>query len=536
MGAEGATGPMGAMGATGTEGPSGPMGAMGTPGSSSGGLPTSPSPIPHYVLTTDGNNASWDDVRDVLSKGDDAGLLVQGTYTGTPGTPPVSGAGARMMWYPRKAAFRAGSVTGTQWDDPNIGDYSVALGFSSTASGRYSTALGASNASAQNSTALGASLATGDLSTAMGDSIANGVQSVAMGIATANGNHSTAMGGATAGSYYETALGQYNVVSSANPTTWVATDPLFTVGNGTDPGNLSNAFQILKNGTTTVNGSTAVNGTVSLNTSGTTKNLRLGNSTSSTNWDLYSFNDSNFYINNAGGTRLAILDNGNVGIGNITATHNLGVTGTIMATVSVASGGTPDLAETIAAEDGVEAADVVCADRRHRERAVRCGGREAGPLLGVISDGSSSFLINSRAGRESAPLTGKPLVLAGRVPVKVSTENGPIAIGDWLAPSSQAGVAMRASGPGPVVGIALESSSQKRGTVLCFVKVGESGGAELVAKLARENDELRERNRAMEEKLAHQDAELRARVERLEEVLQKLASATPARPARLAAK
>src|SRR5438034_1881309 len=41
-----------------------------------------------------------------------------------------------ILWYPRRAAFRAGSVAGTQWDDANVGDYSVALGQNTIASAR----------------------------------------------------------------------------------------------------------------------------------------------------------------------------------------------------------------------------------------------------------------------------------------------------------------------------------------------------------------------------------------------------------------
>jgi hypothetical protein len=45
---------------------------------------------------------------------------------------PATGAGYRMMWYPYKAAFRAGGTddggAGNYWDDPNIGFYSWAGG------------------------------------------------------------------------------------------------------------------------------------------------------------------------------------------------------------------------------------------------------------------------------------------------------------------------------------------------------------------------------------------------------------------------
>jgi hypothetical protein len=113
-----------------------------------------------------------------------------------------------------------------------------------------------------------------------------------------------------------------------------------------------------------------------------------------------------------------------------------------------------------------------------------------------------------------APLTGKPLVLAGRVPVKVCLENGPVRIGDTLAPSSTPGTAMRATGSGPTVGIALENftaqnlaAGARAGKVLCFVKASEANVAEL------------------QEKAAQVDA-LEERVNELERTLQKLTQGT----------
>jgi len=49
------------------------------------------------------------------------------------------------------------------------------------------------------------------------------------------------------------------------------------------------------------------------------------------------------------------------------------------------------------------------------------------------------------------------IALAGRVPVKVSTANGPIKIGDYLTSSDILGVAVKAIEPGPVLGMALEN-------------------------------------------------------------------------------
>lgn len=68
----------------------------------------------------------------------DGGVL----FDGVSGAVPTSGAGTRFMWAGAKAALRAGAVDGAQWDDANVGSWSVAFGGNTTASASYSTALG----------------------------------------------------------------------------------------------------------------------------------------------------------------------------------------------------------------------------------------------------------------------------------------------------------------------------------------------------------------------------------------------------------
>jgi Head domain of trimeric autotransporter adhesin len=136
-------------------------------------------------------------------------LMVSGTYTGTASV-PASGAGTRMFFDVQKAAFRAGDVSGTQWNNASIGNYSTAMGQSTTASGSWSTAIGFGNtASGLTSTAMGTvTTASGVSSTAIGNqatasggfAVAMGFDNVASGVAsTAMGNHVTA-GNGTAGS------------------------------------------------------------------------------------------------------------------------------------------------------------------------------------------------------------------------------------------------------------------------------------------------------------------------------------------------
>ena len=73
----------------------------------------------------------------------DGGIIARGTL-GSGTVLATSATGTRMIWYPRKAAFRAGYVDDGQWDDANIGDYSAAFGRKNIASGSASFAIGLS--------------------------------------------------------------------------------------------------------------------------------------------------------------------------------------------------------------------------------------------------------------------------------------------------------------------------------------------------------------------------------------------------------
>lgn len=138
--------------------------------------------------------------------------------SGTAGTTPASGAGTRMEWIPAKAAFRAGYVNGSEWDDANIGSYSTAMGNSTRATGGQSTAMGSATlASGDNSFAMGIySVASGTNSTAMGyETSASSTDAVAMGNATvASGPYSTAMGDHTTASNWNAVAMGYSTVAS----------------------------------------------------------------------------------------------------------------------------------------------------------------------------------------------------------------------------------------------------------------------------------------------------------------------------------
>lgn len=163
---------------------------------------------------------------------------------------PISGEGARLMWIPRKAAFRAGNVFGNNWDAENIGAYSFASGYNTRASGTNSTALGVANTSSgYGSLSAGIfSIASGDMSFAMGEE------------ARASGNYSTSLGYfSNARSFNSIAIGRFNdSVASSDPANWIATDPLFTIGNGTDDNARHNAMVLYKNGNLVLKNPTTV--------------------------------------------------------------------------------------------------------------------------------------------------------------------------------------------------------------------------------------------------------------------------------------
>jgi hypothetical protein len=246
----------------------------------------------------------------------DSSVVFTGTFglPASPDDPPVSASGVRMMWYPQKAAFRSGYVGNHNWNKDSIGDFSFATGFDSKAKGLVSTAFGYSthatgysstalgsltSASGEVSTAIGyysrapghysismgfASEASGPLSVALGEyNIASGSRSMALGATTkATGDYSLAMGSGTiASGYNATAIGdhtesvgnstiamgaytyaksfnsfvfgRYNDTTNSSSQSWIDTEPLFVLGNGSFPNDRSNAVTVLKNAKTGIN-------------------------------------------------------------------------------------------------------------------------------------------------------------------------------------------------------------------------------------------------------------------------------------------
>ena len=183
-----------------------------------------------------------------------------------------------------QGAFRAGGLTNSNtWQPGDLGQFSIGLGEDSEASGDNSLAIGQDavasglkaiavgtnvDASAEGSVALGTDAtstsihgvaigkitsAEGNYALAMGNNTsASGVHASAFGWKTyAIGDFSTTFGQYINGNAFNTfVVGRYNI-GGGNATSWVATDPLFEIGNGSGFGvDASNALTVLKNGNT----------------------------------------------------------------------------------------------------------------------------------------------------------------------------------------------------------------------------------------------------------------------------------------------
>ncbi len=227
-------------------------------------------------------------------------------------TVPIEGAGTRMMWLPKKSAFRVGTVVnsvnneGDFWNADSIGLWSFAAGYNTKAKGYNSTSFGAfSEAIGSYSTSTGLStlaegfasfstgyvayargayamatglytLAAGTSSVAMGEytsaqgynstamgrnTFAKGSSSIAMGESTiASGNHSTSMNCFTkAKAYASLVIGRYNdSLGISSTTAWIPSDPLFQIGNGVSGLSLHNAMVVYKNGNMVLKNPSAV--------------------------------------------------------------------------------------------------------------------------------------------------------------------------------------------------------------------------------------------------------------------------------------
>jgi hypothetical protein len=147
--------------------------------------------------------------------------------------------------------------------------------------------------------------------------------------------------------------------------------------------------------------------------------------------------------------------------------------------VDCTSAPSADYAEMYPVEEGIEPGDLVAPSNvivettngKKLTKLTKTTQPYQSTMIGVVSDPKdiTDFnVIGFNIKDEDNPM---PVALSGRVLVKVSTENGEIKPGDLLtSASSTPGVAMRATEPGRVIGIALEGyKGEGIGKITVFV-------------------------------------------------------------------
>lgn len=173
-----------------------------------------------------------------------------------------------------------------------------------------------------------------------------------------------------------------------------------------------------------------------------------------------------FRVQNASSTSIFNVDttNGNVTI-NASATtytqrlcHNQANGATTNMTLGdCAATGQADLAEFYDTDNTPEPGDVVIPKAGIEYGVTRSSSIGQGNAIGIVSTNPAADTI---MGNNVKSNSRQPVALAGRIPLKVSLENGPIVAGDLLMTGSEPGTAVKAIGSAPTVAVALESYSE----------------------------------------------------------------------------
>jgi hypothetical protein len=139
--------------------------------------------------------------------------------------------------------------------------------------------------------------------------------------------------------------------------------------------------------------------------------------------------------------------------------------------------GSYGFAEAFPSNDPLEAGDLVAFDIAN-STMIRKAAR------GDVSNFLLAGIVSTRPGYLAGmnDYGSYPLALAGRVPAKVTAENGPVAIGDPITVSSTPGYGMKALEPGYIVGIALQAfdGSASSAKIAVYVRPGWYNGSGVI--------------------------------------------------------
>lgn len=144
--------------------------------------------------------------------------------------------------------------------------------------------------------------------------------------------------------------------------------------------------------------------------------------------------------------------------------------GSVFANGDYNAGGA-DVAEYVPFSEKLEPGDVVEIDEASGQ-AFRLSSQSNSTSVGGVISTRPGVSLNTTTAEESAAKGMPRLALSGRVPVKVTSENGSIRAGDLLVSSSSPGRAMRAPAtplPGTVIGKAMQKLDRDSGEIEMLV-------------------------------------------------------------------
>ncbi|HOX97392.1 MAG TPA: H-type lectin domain-containing protein, partial [bacterium] len=114
-------------------------------------------------------------------------------------------------------------------------------------------------------------------------------------------------------------------------------------------------------------------------------------------------------------------------------------------------------------------------------------------VLGVVSEGGTRYNDDEEGMRHEDP-NYVNIAMLGQLPVKVTNQNGPIAVGDYLTTSSVIGHAMKADPGDPILGIAMEAFSgtvnSSEGKINCLLSRNNQGNISTLLKDLQERKTL----------------------------------------------
>ncbi len=361
--------------------------------------------------------------------------------------------------------------------------------------GEYSMAIGNGNHAENGGIALGVfNDAMDTYSTAVGfHNRAIAPYSFTGGFANqAEGHYATAMGRYTsAASFNSFVIGTYNE-SVGTADDWIPTEPLFQIGNGSSPDDTNDALRINKNGSAYFKSQKSNHGIYlyGLNNyyNGFFYNRIESDNTTSSTYGIYS--------------RVYSLDPdiSNVYSGYFSSNLNPATQDEYRGLwADYRSGDAIDLAEYIYDTNGdTGPGDVLVADPGNDESVLKSQEPYQTSVVGVVSTDphmvmGMELVVDEATGEPIPGVSATRLALTGRVPVKVTGENGAIEPGDLLTTSSTPGHAMKWSlldvneaddfeelkqmlaenerRRNAVIGKALSSSSSGEGTVVLLISL-----------------------------------------------------------------